>query len=252
MKKIISILLSVALTLSLTACGGVSQEEHNRLQRELDELRKQINENNNDVNSNNNTASNNQEENEIPYSSLSVGDVIQFGGVDWIVLAVQDGKTLILSDKVLEIREYHSQNGDITWENCDLRGYLNNSFYNSTFNEHEKERITETTVINNDNTEYGTLGGNDTVDNVFLLSIDEVNQYMGDSSHISLRNSRVAEHIVTGKSESWWLRSPGFGNYATANVKLDGFVNTSGSLDPYADNVFGTLGVRPAMWIKTQ
>lgn len=42
MKKFITILLTTALLLALTACGRVSQEEHDRLQQEIDELRGQI------------------------------------------------------------------------------------------------------------------------------------------------------------------------------------------------------------------
>ena len=37
----------------------------------------------------------------------SVGDVIQFGGIDWLVLDIQDGKALLLSEKILEERPYH-------------------------------------------------------------------------------------------------------------------------------------------------
>lgn len=42
MKKFITILLATALLLTLTACGGVSKKEHDRLQEELDELREQL------------------------------------------------------------------------------------------------------------------------------------------------------------------------------------------------------------------
>ena len=34
-----------------------------------------------------------------PYSSVKVGDTIHFGGFNWLVLTVENGKALILSEK---------------------------------------------------------------------------------------------------------------------------------------------------------
>ena len=58
-------------------------------------------------------------------------DVIEFGGHNWIVLDVQDGKALLLSEDVLEERAYQPQGGDVTWESSDIRKYLNTEFFNS-------------------------------------------------------------------------------------------------------------------------
>lgn len=111
---------------------------------------------------------------------------IRFGEYDWYVLDKQDGKALILTEKVIEKRAYHSQECEITWETCDMRKYLNGEFYDS-FNEADRARIIETVNENNDNPWYSTNGGNPTNDRIFLLSIEEVIKYFGDSGQIRTR-----------------------------------------------------------------
>ena len=81
-----------------------------------------------------------------PYSSAVVGDVIQFGGYDWRVLDIQDGKALIISKDILSTRAYHSVNTEITWEDSDIRQYLNGEFYNG-FSAEEKGWIVETSLL---------------------------------------------------------------------------------------------------------
>ena len=137
---------------------------------------------------------------------LTIGSNYLFGGYNWRVLDVQDGMALLLSENVLEKRGYHEPNVEITlenmmtshslnqylkkgitWENSTLRQYLNNEFYNK-FSSKEKTQIAETRLVNNNNPWYGTDGGNDTTDKIFLLSIEEVVKYFGDSG--DLRNRK--------------------------------------------------------------
>jgi hypothetical protein len=60
-----------------------------------------------------------------------VGSVIPFAGYDWRVLEVKGGKALLISEKVLEAREYNNELKNITWAECTLRAYLNGDFFNS-------------------------------------------------------------------------------------------------------------------------
>jgi len=161
---------------------------------------------------------------------VKVGDIIQFGGYDWHVLKVKDESALIISDKILEKREYNKEWVSVTWETCTLRAYLNGDFYDS-FSETDKKRIIRTTNENPDNPEHEIDGGNDTDDYIFLLSIDEVNKYFKNDS---ARNVDF----------TWWLRSPGI-NFNFAVLVLGG-----GRVSVDGTNVNGTCGVRPALWIK--
>ncbi|MDR0469488.1 MAG: DUF6273 domain-containing protein [Peptococcaceae bacterium] len=190
------------------------------------------------------------------YSSATVGDIVQFGGYDWIVLDVQNGKALIISDKILAKRAYYPGDESITWEESSVRGYLNGSFYDGTFTTEEKARISETSVINDNNPWFGTNGGIVTVDKLFLLSIEEVVQYFGDSGELEEANTgrvfvltdqynsaRIA-YDETGTASLWWLRSPGDFTYKAALVTYDGILSVMGG---FAEVDSG--GVRPALWM---
>jgi len=60
---------------------------------------------------------------------VAVGDIIPFGQWDWRVLAVENGKALLITQDVIELRSYHNEKVDVTWETCELRAYLNGAFY---------------------------------------------------------------------------------------------------------------------------
>ena len=185
----------------------------------------------------------------------TIGSIIPFGGYDWRVLDVKNNKALLLSEKVLEKRMYHSSSGRITWSNCTLRSYLNGAFYN-TFRENDKARISETRVTTNNNPWYGTKGGTDTKDRIFLLSIEEVVKYFGDSGQLQNRpknargiydqynSARIAKYTA-GTASWWWLRSPGYIAFRAAYISDDGYLGVEGSC------VFYTRGgVRPALWLN--
>ena len=191
-------------------------------------------------------------------ASVKVGDIIPFGGYDWRVLDVRDGKALLITKEILETRPYNVGRKKITWEKCTLRQYLNGAFYDSLGE--AKHAIAETHNSNPNNQWYGTKGGNATNDKVFLLSLDEVCRYFGDSTE-KLRNVREDEDYLSDKNSpnriarqrnigacQWWLRSPG--GYSSnimdaAVVYDDGDVGISGV--PVNDDDYG--GVRPALWL---
>jgi hypothetical protein len=257
MRILTGLIMLVILAVVLIACddssgilsgdnpnssGGISQAEADRLQQEIERLKEEQNNASGDGNGNNPGG-----ESRSPYASTTVGDIINIGGLDWRVLAVLDGKMLVISDKILENRAYHAEGGAITWEHSGLREFLNGPFYDTTFSSHEREWIIETRIINNDNTTHGTSGGNDTTDKVFLLSVDDVNDHMGDNSHINSRNARIAVNLVTGNTGWWWLRSPGSNSNDVVCVCTRGDYSGRLHIVDGVSNPHG--GVRPAMWI---
>jgi len=115
----------------------------------------------------------------------------------------------------------------VTWETCTLRKYLNNEFYNQ-FGSEEKDRIRLTSLVNSDNQEWHTFGGNNTSDYIFLLSLAEAEKY---------------QSLLTG-ANWWWLRSPGDRQYKVAHIYPDGEIVHWACID----DVIGS--VRPAMYIR--
>lgn len=191
--------------------------------------------------------------------SFAVGQrYVRFGRYNWRVLDVQNGKALLLAEEILEKRRYHSGWTEVTWKDCELRKYLNGEFL-GTFSSQEQSRIVQTENTNADNQWYGTPGGSSTSDKVFLLSIEEVIKYFGDSGRLRKgpKNAPVLFQWIEdqynsarragygGKRAWWWLRSPGNSDGRAADVYDDG------SLYLIGYNVSnGEGGVRPALWLN--
>jgi len=113
---------------------------------------------------------------------MQIGDYISFGSYKWRVLDIKKNTALIITENLIEQRPYHDKYVAITWADCSLRKYLNCEFYDK-FTVKDKSKIIPTVNKNLDNQWYGTKGGEDTKDNIFILSLEEVAcQYFGDSS----------------------------------------------------------------------
>ena len=171
-----------------------------------------------------------------PVSKAKVGDVVPFGDYQWRVLAKENGKALVITEDVIENRAYIEKNAEVTWENCTLRSYLNDEFYNG-FNDNQKKAIADTKNANPANSEFGTSGGSETTDKVFCLSIDEANKYFSSD------DNRIAKY--NGDACRWWLRSPGYDAGYAGYVDVDGNVDGWGF---FVDNEY--TGVRPALWVN--
>ena len=189
-----------------------------------------------------------------------VDDIIQFGGFDWRVLDVQGNQALIITENVITRRFFHHTQQQVTWQNSEIRSYLNNEFF-SGFSLQDQARIATTNVINNANQWFGTSGGNNTTDRIFLLSIEEVVRYFGDSGQLNNRpgdmpvisdqfNAARIAHDLAGQASWWWLRSPG-----TIPVRYATFVYYDGFISLYGYDVHWEVidvlpgGVRPALWL---
>lgn len=203
---------------------------------------------------------------------MRTGDLISFGKYEWRVLDIKNDSALIITEDIAELRAYHNQSGDVTWADCELRKYLNSEFLNN-FTEEEKSKIISTAIANHNNPWFDTIGGCDTVDKLFLLSIEEVVcKYFGDSSgNLRIPNGKYKYWFTRQDSNNekrvssylghiwwWWLRSPGRKQVKAAYVHGDGNIgiqgnsalkcNLSGVYHPVNNDVRG--GVRPALWMK--
>jgi len=193
---------------------------------------------------------------------INAGDIYTFGSyeqdndlsngkeaIEWIVLDKDGSRIFVVSKYALDCQIYNPSNMETSWETCTLRTWLNNDFLNAAFSAEEQEKIPTVTVSADINPVYETPAGNATQDQLFLMSIDEVNKYFVSDSErhceataYAIANGAYVHHAVPGCW--WWLRSPGFILNHAALVNNDGSVYTLGY------HTFDTLDtVRPAMWI---
>lgn len=190
------------------------------------------------------------------YNSLDTenNNKVKFGkyqdeDIDWIVISKSNKRMLLISEKIIDAKKVSSQNTDTHWANSELREWLNNDFYNSTFNEKEKNRIVARTLkatYKNEKIE--------TTDNVFIISKSAVEKYFEDEqsriaecTDFTVDNTNIKkkstddENVYRG---SWWIRNIGKNDNCFKYVKADGSINENGH------NVNDdSIGVRPAIWI---
>ena len=222
LKKILSLFLSLLLIFSLTACGGGSNAN---LKAQIQNCTPLVN-----------YAANTFIE---QMDTLTFGKGSDGKPIEWIVLEKEGSKALLLSKYLLAKKKYNEEYNDITWENCGLREWLDSDFMKQTFSRKEQNSILTIDVINSDNERYGTKGGNNTKDKIFLLSIDEFKKYFPKGSEATYKN---------GSAYWWWLRSPGYKQSAAAEVDGLGQLQEHGAADASVANVWP--GVRPALWVK--
>ncbi|MBR1866816.1 MAG: fibronectin type III domain-containing protein [Lachnospiraceae bacterium] len=235
-------------------------------------------------------ASNNISSPRIAGDGTVTWDMVQFGRyyqdveefktepIKWRILSIDGDDVFLLADEALDNKPYNTNGVEewdedenlirdsysCTWETSTLRTWLNDtedseSFINTAFTQDEQSAIIETTVVNNNNPEYDTEGGNDTKDKVYLLSIEEAsseaygfNKYSAypwatrmaaatDYAHMNgtVRGSGWGGGIET--SCCWLLRSPGADNYCVEVVLYDGLNMSNFNL---------CSAVRPALHVK--
>lgn len=192
-----------------------------------------------------------------------IGDTVKFGSyeqdndlsngkedIEWIVLDKTDGKVMLISRYALDAKAYNDDYTSVTWENCTLRRWMNDVFYNEAFRTREQEMICETKVTADSNPSFGTYPGNDTYDRVFLLSAGEAQRYLEGKDIIICAPTPYA--LAQGGWRSpdngncwWWLRSPGNRTSRATDVYSVGTISLTGG-DVHVPDAC----VRPVIWIE--
>ena len=226
-------------------------------------------------------------------------EIIKFGPFNWRVLERKGNTALLITEGIIEKGPYHTKKEGTTWEQCGVRAFLNGKFLDK-FDGNDKAKIIEVTNQNPDNPWYKTKsasisipgvtardskGGNPTKDKVFLLSIDEVCRYFGDStarlknpgftdlgrgkiklgpgqklsdlSLISDNNDKNRIAIMPGSFSKdkkdqafiWWLRSPGEADALAACVTAKGTIHITGKT-VFALKEGQMCGLRPVLWVN--
>ena len=149
-----------------------------------------------------------------------------------------------------------------------MRKYLNSGFL-KRFTIEEQHRIVET-LINNVNLWNGLKGNKDTIDKIFLLSLEEADKYFRDSSDFQeITNINYDKYLLISEEKGiyfsnannskrialfdnnpswWWLRTPGGNNRPAAIVDHEGIVLVKNNYK-FKRGCYYHCGVRPAMWV---
>lgn len=211
----------------------------------------------------------------------TVGDILTLGSypqnadgadktpIQWRVLEKSGYEMLLLSVYLLDCKRYHGEYANISWQDCDLRQWLNGTFYQTAFTEAEKAVIKTTRC-----TENG-VNSPDTDDKVFLLSIADVNR-LTDQSGKAFRRARGTEFAKIKKADGchlyvmdknvpedylheggqtygcswWWLRNQGSLKDTGSDPSRAVFIGTRASIRHYARVNREGYGVRPALVLR--
>lgn len=212
------------------------------------------------------------------WSDSTTYHYFRYDKIKWRVLETSGGYALLLADKALDDQRYNTAYTSITWEKSTIRSWLNGydaygtdytqkNFINSAFSSSEQSAIKTAEVINDNNIQFGTAGGNDTEDKVFLLAESDVWNTDKAVSHGFNRAYSAYDKARRSKSTTyakamgtwsntdseyagncwWWLRSPGSYSKSAAYAYHIGAVSTYGYS---VDDDDGNHGVRPALYLN--
>ena len=189
---------------------------------------------------------------------IQAGNTISFGAyeqdgnrangpepIEWLILARQQGCALLLSKYALDAMAYNKHRLDTTWESSTVRSWLNDTFYNQAFDSEERVQIlcasVQTDVMHGTNAKPG----NDTQDNVFLLSCSEAEFLLGKNEKVCKATAYAKSNgaNVQGDQCWWWLRTPGNYNTSAQCIDKDGAYKSN-----FVD--LENRCIRPAIWVK--
>lgn len=147
------------------------------------------------------------------------GDKLTFGSIDYLLLAKEEGRFLLVSSGLNSTLLYNNTPADVTWETSSIRAALNDAAYlDSHFTEAEQAMILPTQTSAS------------TTDRIFLLSQEEYLTY---------------QSLMGEKDELWWLRDNGSSPGTAMFVSNDGTVMESG-YDVSSPAIHG----RTALWVS--
>ena len=190
--------------------------------------------------------------------------------ITWLVLDSADGKLLLISENVLDAKQYNEKSEEITWGVSSIRNWLNGlgdfatktSFYNSAFSSEEQKLIVTQDITSAANPQYGTAGGENTKDRVSFFGIADLEKADSWSESIfkevanrACRGTDYAHYCGSGeystyllKSSSWWwLRDSGVTSDSAANVDEFGKTVSAGYKVSY-----NGIGVRPVIVLNAE
>ena len=176
----------------------------------------------------------------------------------WLVMERDGDRLTLMSLYCLDTLAYHNEGGPITWENSQIRSFLNSTFLETAFNDQEQTLLLESHVTNSDNPNFGTPGGNDTLDKVYLPSLQEIMDWYHIDEPVEAAYDglyAVASKVAADKGVWlempgsnrcwWWLRSSGGNDSNACEVGSYGYLSFNG-----ANASRNVRGIRPLIQVS--
>ena len=183
--------------------------------------------------------------------------------IEWLVLVREENKALLISKYSLDNQPYSEHITEVPWENCFLRKWLNDDFFNEAFSSEEQNSIITSVVTADENPFHKLSQGNDTMDKVFILSVIEANKYFSSSNERKCQGTEFCHAHGAPKSKDtgncwWWLRSLNSPHIA-AVVDDEGPIEAAATFNDENNTQSGgdyvtcaEASVRPSVWIDLE
>lgn len=237
-KIIITVIIFIAIILGIILVSNKSKQ--------TDTINNSNKEPINDISKDNND---NKKANEITFGKY-YNDTNELEDIEWIILEENEESMLLITKYAINSVPYNNSLKETTWDNSDIRTWLNEEFYNMAFTDAEKNAIISTNNKAQINPNHkDTPIGKDTKDNVFLLSYDEIVYYFPNKENrlLTPTNYAIMQGCYTNSdgNVAWWTRSVGISETSPEYLASAGdFGNREHQVN---ENIIGT---RPAVWIK--
>ena len=198
-------------------------------------------------------------------NGYSIGQVywFKYEPIRWNIIRESDGESLVFCDMIIDSQAYLDQylsNGGLggihahDYVHSTIRGWLNETFYDTAFNMLQKSFIATSEVMKNTCKTDANCGGN-TQDKIFLLPYSEIknNQWSGNKIQKTVSDYALVQGVETGSVNvegvdvlygRWWINYPNSAQAAQIWAIGDDALY-------YKYNASSTsLGIIPTMWIK--
>ncbi|MBR5796559.1 MAG: hypothetical protein IKY26_10475, partial [Erysipelotrichaceae bacterium] len=200
------------------------------------------------------------------FSKKGIGAKIKFGtyeqdnnsktkeSLEWKICDIDDNRYLLVSSYCIDYKQFHNKFQDVTWEESDLRKWLNHSFYDQAFSKEEKDLV----ALSEIKTDMYRYSSEDliTQDKVFMLSHTELLEYTNGTKSIdvttyaqeiyknieSTNGNSVTENI--SNYQGYWVREPDIVNNSKwSYIELNHVLSQGKPVNEY-------YYVRPAIWVE--
>lgn len=172
-------------------------------------------------------------------SDLHSKSYYKWNRIKWQLLKKEGNSMLLGAYEVMDERPYYVRNTEtadweVTWETSYLREWLNTVFYQAAFTEEEQAAILLTDNENPGNDVYGTSGGANTKDFIWIPTVNDVKEY----------NYFAWQGEYSGKVITCWIRNPGENKENAVGWNIDNGIFRCFTPREIDEELFGIEGTR--------